>query len=185
MRKISIIALMVGLSIAADAAQDFEPELNRLNHLALTKNASSDHLFARSALATNFDRTQRIDPTKLAGQYAGCQPLFLRTYEQSPESLASDISAAIADNNDLPASIRTALLVADGQAPRANQTAKTWLDDLLNPNKNDVVGVILLMRPEAGKEPTLHWLLARGTATKNGTILISHIVYGAAAEALQ
>lgn len=173
------------LSMLAAEPLDYEPLVQRLSRLVQVKDVPTEAMFSANALATNFSKTERVDPARLAGRFGDCQTLFLQTYSQCPTTLATDISNAIEADKNLPASVREALVVPPAQGPRANQCANAWVAELLNPQKNEQVGVIVLVERQGDETPTLRLVLAKGTQLRDGSMRISQVVYGSSGEAVK
>lgn len=120
----------------ADAVRgkDLNALVAMLDHGPVIRNFSSDAIQA---------------PERLLGAATGARLLGVHAYVKAPTTLATDLAANFQNAPNLPDAIRQRMTPPDdGAAKRANETAGQWMSQVLQPAKDQPVGVIVLWREE-------------------------------------
>jgi hypothetical protein len=86
---------------------------------------------------------------RLLGATTGATVLGVHAYEKPPTTLASDLAEDFASAGEVvPQHVREGMVPPDDAAARrANETAAEWLVQVLQPEKHEVSGVIVLWPP--------------------------------------
>ena len=90
---------------------------------------------------------------RVLGATTGSTVLGVHAYDKAPTTLASDLSNDFSSAGDtVPQSVREGMVPPDeAAARRANETAGQWLMQVLQPDKHEVTGVIVLWPHPRGR----------------------------------
>jgi hypothetical protein len=124
-------------------------------------------------------------PDRLLSATTGMAVLGVHAYPKTPATLASDLAGDFRDNESIPLSVRRQMIPPDDAATkRADVTAAQWLAQLLRPDPEQPVGVVVLWpdaRRKAGAASSAPvrpaFVLVKGEATPDG-FRFSQLVYG-------
>jgi hypothetical protein len=110
--------------------------------------------------------------------------LGVHAYTKTPATLATDLAADFRDNESVSQSVRRQMVPPDDAATkRADVTAAQWLRQILQPEKEQPIGVIVLwpdVRKNGGSSSATPWptfVLVKGEATGEG-FRITRLIYG-------
>jgi len=163
--------------VVSDVALTLSGELPQGRQSALAARVTNDTVIHR------FNRLERDSAQQMCDQLAGLSAVYQRGYAGVPESMASDIAAAVHDGS-LPGAVKKQLIPDEAGLRRANVTAAAWLTQTLEPADGDLVGVIVFC-PEASAArsgdssdaPTIQFVVFKGCPTARGLVL-TRMVYG-------
>jgi hypothetical protein len=133
---------------------------------------------------TRFGSDAYETPDRLLSATTGMTVLGVHAYAKTPATLASDLAGDFRDNESIPMSVRREMIpVDDAAAKRADVTAAQWLAQILRPEKEQPVGVIVLWPDPRRKDgigstsPRPTFVLVKGEATGDG-YRITQLIYG-------
>jgi hypothetical protein len=140
----------------------------------------------------SFDSDANQPPERVGGVTAGGKLLGAHAYSGAPETLATDLANDFAspDAEAVPEPIRKRMTPPDDQAAkRANATAQQWIGQLLKPQKDEPIGVIIIWREDTRLRPLMEtgalrpiFVLIKGQAYAGG-FLIKQLFFGDPLEA--
>ena len=192
------MGLMVALALCARAAaQTTQASPSSSWNDALNELADAVRGKDLSALAAMLDRGPVIrsfasdavqPPERLLGAATGARLLGVHAYVKAPTTLATDLAADFQNAPNLPDEIRKRMTPADdAAAKRANETAGQWIAQVLQPAKEQPVGLIVLWREERADTfgtPRTHpiFLLVKAQLL-DGQYVIRQVTFGDPLEA--
>jgi hypothetical protein len=163
--------------VVSDVAMVLGGELPQGRQSALAQRVTQETLIHR------FNHLDRDSAQQMCDQLAGLSIVCQRGYAGIPDSMASDIAAAVRDSA-LPAPLKKQLAPDDAALRRANATASAWLTQTLEPADGDLVGVIVFcpetsasQSADSSDSPTIQFVIFKGCQTARG-IMLTRIVYG-------
>jgi hypothetical protein len=99
------------------------------------------------------------DPAKFARVAVGAKVIGAHAYPYLPATLAADIASDFTRASDIPDTIKSKMIPDDASIPRANATARQWLQGVLGAaagtneaNGDEPIGVIVLWRANVGSD---------------------------------
>jgi hypothetical protein len=123
-----------------------------------------------------------VPPSQLQPSLLRYRLLGARGYSLPATTVAEDIASSV-ESADLPEGLKRAVTPPDrNAAARANGTALQWLTRTLSARDNELVGVVVLIRPPDSSQAeltvqSLAFILVKGAA-QNGQFRINTIVFG-------
>ena len=140
-------------------------------------------LLKRGPIIRTFASETLQPPERLLGGTTGATLLGVHAYEKMPATLASDLAEDFRNSRDVTDELRRDMIPPDEAAERrANDTAAQWLHQILKPEKNQPVAVIVLWRPDRRDNLTSTqtrpiFILAKGERVE-GEYVFRHVVFG-------
>jgi hypothetical protein len=159
--------------------------MNRLATLLADKDLPAlQHFFNPSPVIRPFASDALQTHERLLGATTGSTVIGVHAYDKTPTTLASDLSNDFTAAADVvPQSVREGMVPPDeAAAKRANETAADWLVQVLQPEKHEVMGVIIL-RPQirgraiAGDPKRAIFVLVKGEKV-DGVYVFRQITFG-------
>lgn len=126
----------------------------------------------------------------------GLMPIAARAYTWPATTVATDLAQDLGRCDSLPQAIRGQFCPRDdAQARRFNHVASQWMASVLQPQPGQLVGVIVLWEPLPPITTTLLlgttpepkqplFVMVKAVADDDGTVRITHLVYGDVRQAL-
>lgn len=159
--------------------------MNRLGALLAGKDlAALQKMMQPSPVIRPFSSEALQTHERLLGATTGSKLLGVHAYEKPPAGLATDLANDFNDaGEEVPQSVREGMLPTDvDSARRANDTAGQWLVQVLQPQKDEVMGVIVLWpkalgRALAGAPTRATFVLVKGEKV-NGAYVLRQITFG-------
>ena len=190
---IAILAFLIGLCAAASSASAqttrpapaaFAQLVQKLADTLVVNDVTAlTESLAPDATIDGFGETQ-LAPEKVMIAVSGSMLVSFRAYNQTPSCLASDLAQDFEKAKQVPESVRREMIPDSEAIVRANVTAAQWVNQTLDPNRREVVGVITFCpHPEptsVNKRPTpIHpvFILIKGEMD-SGKPRIKQIVFG-------
>jgi hypothetical protein len=139
---------------AADERADWSRTMNRLATLLAGKDLPAlQRLLQPSPVIRPFGSDALQTHERLLGATTGSTVLGVHAYDNPPTTLATDLANDFHNAGDqVPPSVRDGMLPPDeATARRANETAAEWLVQVLQPEKHEVSGVIVLWPQTRGR----------------------------------
>jgi hypothetical protein len=170
----------------------WEQTLHTLAERLVTTSDGTAGALAESLPATvavrRFDRMDAEDRLSLRQATSGAVVIAVGAYTSIPDTVAADLSQALADAEFVPEAIRAEFLVEGShQTERANDTASQWVMSTLQPGVEQPVGVIVLWQekaPESAEQQhrvgggTMIFVLVKGHEFARNEFRVSAVVYG-------
>jgi hypothetical protein len=188
----TLLALLICIFSAQVSAQTTRPA--PANFADLTRSIAdslaagdatilSDALFS-DCVIVSFESETETTPEKLAARLNGSTVITARAYAQNPTTLAADLASDFKQASDVPDAIRHEMVPEPGTTIRANITANQWIEQLLQPTKNQQICVIVLWPPAQPGTPSLRppprrpvFILMKGMF-QNKHPRLAHILFG-------
>jgi hypothetical protein len=126
---------------------DWSSTMNRLATLLADKDLPAlQHMLNPSPVIRPFGSDALQTHERLLGTTTGSTVIGVHAYDKIPTTLASDLSNDFTAAGDVvPQSVREGMVPPDeAAAKRANETAADWLVQVLQPEKHEVMGVVIL-----------------------------------------
>ena len=169
----------------ADDRTDWSRTMNRLGELLAGKDLPAlQKLLHPSPIIRPFASDALQTHERLLGATTGSTVLGVHAYDRPPTTLASDLSNDFAAAGDIvPQIVRDGMVPPDDAAARrANETAGHWLMQVLQPDKQEVTGIIVLWPPTRGRsiaaEPRrATFVLVKGEKV-DGVYVLRQITFG-------
>jgi len=137
-----------------DDRSDWTTTMNRLGELLAGKDLPAlQKLLHPSPVIRPFASDALQTHERLLGATTGSTVLGVHAYDKPPTTLASDLSNDFASAGDVvPQGVRDGMVPPDETAARrANETAGHWLMQVLQPDKHEVTGIIVLWPATRGR----------------------------------
>ena len=168
-----------------DDRSDWTTTMNRLGELLAGKDLPALQKMLRpSPIIRPFASDALQTHERLLGATTGSTVLGVHAYDKPPTTLASDLSNDFAAAGDVvPQNVRDGMVPPDDAAARrANETAGQWLMQVLQPDKHEVTGIVVLWPPTRGRsiaaEPKrATFVLVKGEKV-DGVYVLRQITFG-------
>jgi hypothetical protein len=143
------------VAVIADERADWSGTMNQLATLLAGKDLPAlQQLLRPSPIIRPFSSDALQTHERLLGATTGSTVLGVHAYDKPPTTLATDLSNdfANAPADVVPQNVRERMVPRDeAAARRANETAAEWLVQVLQPDKHEATGVIVLWPPTRGR----------------------------------
>ena len=168
-----------------DDRSDWSTTMNRLGELLIGKDLPAlQKLLHPSPIIRPFGSDALQTHERLLGATTGSTVLGVHAYDRAPTTLASDLANDFSAAGDLvPQHVREGMVPPDDAAARrANDTAGQWLMQVLQPEKDEVTGIIVLWpstrgRPVGAEPRRAVFVLVKGKKV-DGVYVLRQITFG-------
>jgi hypothetical protein len=197
---ITVVLMLGGIGVARASGQSPDPTRpwsQTVHELADAIVGAGDNDALAGVLPAGvpirrFDRSDREDRLSLRSITAGAAVVACLSYESAPTTVASDLSAHLAEAAFIPESIRLEFAVPAGAGgKRANDIASQWVMGTLQPGVQQPVAIIVLWRERpvgtSTQQPqgTLVFILIKGREISPDDYRTSLLVYGTTAQVVR
>lgn len=156
---VMIVSLAFVLVCRADVAQTAAA----FGAWAIDADDTSDRLAA--ADIRQIGRSEAVTSDAFRARLEGGKVLFAACFDGPPDTLAADLSDALADLQDDAPEVLRSLVVRDGRRlPAVNATARIWVKEMLAANADDRVSVLLIVSNDTAGRSVMEGVSPRGRA---------------------
>lgn len=152
------------------------------------QNETLSRLIPDETVIQQFDVTQTETRFRVAEKVNHMAVLWQHSYAAAPATMVTDLSNSLADNLDVPSTLKRQLVPRDPAAvAKADTTAQRWITRILSPDASSLITIVLYWerQPDATapipREPT--FVLIKGRMVGE-TPAITQIRYGQLSQAL-
>jgi hypothetical protein len=193
MRDVAVIvAVLLSVLVGSGSAQTTRPApagfsgaVEDVSEGLVSGDVSAlNKLLDESATFGGFDADARHTAEQLIVATTGGAVVSLHAYGQLPANLASDLATDFSKADHLPEAIRKEMMPDPANVVKANVTATQWIMQTLDPNRKQLIGVIVVWPREhkaaANLRPDLVrpiFVLLKGEIA-DGKVRVKQIVFG-------